>query len=158
MTTEIYQSSRPKNRSSLWQCRVSDGSTIIFDSEWVALRFQTSGAAQWLADLITATHVNDSFWPPPGHRSSNEPLLEWTGDPNQDCAAETDTLYAHAESCTGPRRGGVWYCMVSSRDHDRRFFHSLDMSIEPRNSIAARWLCELVISAATAGLISDDSE
>jgi len=109
-------------------------------------------------DLIVATYENDCFRPPPGHRSSDEPFLEWTGDLDDDCAAETDTLYAHAEWCNGPRHGGLWYCMVTACDPNLRYFHSLDMSIEPRSSIAARWLCELVISAASAGLISAYSE
>jgi hypothetical protein len=155
MTASVYRRSRAKNRASLWGCRVSYGSNIIFDSQWVSLRFQSSNAAQWLANLIATTYENGCFRAPPGRRSSIEPFLEWTGDPNDDCAAETDAFYAHAEWCTGPRRGGQWYCMVSSRVNARRYFHSLDMAVEPRNGSCARWLCELVIAAAAAGLIPD---
>jgi hypothetical protein len=154
VTVEVLLVSRPKNRPVQWACRVSDGQNVIFDSKWVSLRLHSQDAAKWLADLVVATSNQGAFWPPPGHRANDRSLAAWDGDLNDDCVSSLGDLCAHAEWCKGPRHGGVWFCMVSSRDLDSRYFHDLDIGVQPSTGTAARWLCELVMSAANSGILA----
>ncbi len=154
MTTEVYLHSRENKGPPLWECRVLNGKEVIFDSLWVSLRIRSANAAQWLADLVIATYDRGLLRAAPGHRSSNDPFVEWTGDPSDDCAARLGPLHAHTEWSSGPHRGGDWYCMVRTTEDNATFFHSADMSIHPRSGVAARWLCETIMAAANAGLLS----
>ncbi len=53
----------------------------------------------------------------------------------------------------GPRDGGLWYCAVSGAG--KTWFHTADnRDIEPKNGRAARWLCQVIIAAAEAGLVA----
>jgi hypothetical protein len=146
--------SRPKNRPPRWTCRVSDQQKVFFDSQWVSLRFRSPDGAKWLTNLIVAAIDRGVLWPPPGHRARDDSVVVWEGDLDDDCTSSLANLRAHVEWCNGPRRGGVWYCMVCSFDPNQRYFHTLDMDIEPRSGIAARWLCELVMLATNAGVLA----
>ena len=84
---------------------------------------------------------------------TNIQSLDWHGIFNDDCAATWKNYQAHAEHLSGPQRGGIWYCSVSDAEGGR-YFHTADRSdIQPKNGVAARWLCELVVSAAEQGVI-----
>lgn len=140
MTTEVWQQDRPKGRSACWAYRVTEGEKLIFQSQQVSVRLLSRDAAFWIARLIEALHG-------PGQP------LEWCGDLEDDCSAIWKNLGAHAEHSQGPRRSGLWYCAVRRSD-GMRFFHTADRGdVQPRSGSAARWLCELVISAADAGMI-----
>ena len=140
MTTEVWQFDRPKGRKPIWACRVMDDATVIFESRVVAVRLLSCDAASWIARMVEALH---------GATQS----LEWRGDLEDDCSAVWKRFGAHAEHLNGPRRGGIWYCSVDDLD-GKRFFHTADNpDIQPRSGAAARWLCELVVSLADAGLV-----
>lgn len=140
MTTEVWLQDRPKGRKPCWAFRVTDGEQLIFQSRQVSVRLLSRDAACWVARLVDALHG-------PGKP------LEWRGDLEDDCSAASKNLGAHAEHLHGPRRGGNWYCSVGGLD-GTRFFHTADQNdVQPRNGGAARWLCELVISAADAGIL-----
>ena len=140
MTTEVWQFDRPKGRPPVWACRVTDGPTVIFESYAVSLRLLSRDAASWIARVVEELH--GAVYP-----------LEWRGDLEDDCSAAWKRFVAHAEHLQGPHRGGIWYCSVSDLD-GKRFFHTADRKdIQPKSGAAARWLCELVISAAEAGSV-----
>jgi hypothetical protein len=140
MTTEIWQQDRPKGRNACWAFRVTDGDSVIFQSRQVSVRLLSRDAASWVARMIEELRG-------PGRS------LEWQGDMEDDCSAVWRTFGAHAEHLHGPRRGGSWYCSVGG-PNGTRFFHRADRAdVQPRSGGAARWLCELVISAADAGLL-----
>jgi hypothetical protein len=140
MATEVWQQNRPKGRKPCWAFRVTDGEKVIFQSRQVSMRLLSHDAAFWVARLVETLHG-------PGQP------LEWRGEMEDDCSAIWKDFDAHAEHLHGPRRGGSWYCSVSGPDMTR-FFHTADQTdVRPRSGCAARWLCELVISAADLGLI-----
>lgn len=138
MNTEIWQRDRPKGRKPVWAFRVTDGATLNFDSQRVANRLVSREAASWIAQLVEKL------------RGVGKPL-EWRGDLQDDCSATRQEYAAHAEHLQGPKRGGSWYCSVS-RD-GKLLFNSADRNdIHPSSGAGARWLCELVISAAESGV------
>lgn len=140
MGIDIWKSIRQKKREPLWSYRVIDGEKVIFQSRQVSVRFLNQDAALWVARLVEQLGG-------PG-----EPL-GWTGDLADDCSVETKELLGRAEHLYGPRRGGAWYCAVYGTPLSR-YFHTADrIDIQSRSGSAARWLCELVISAAEVGLI-----
>jgi hypothetical protein len=88
----------------------------------------------------------------------------WRGDPADDvCCSSVPGYTAHAECMSDgteaddPGGSESWYCSVSRVDGDGRvigdaIFHSGDHDTCPLTGRAARWLCELVIRAAVAGV------
>lgn len=137
MTVEVWRLDRRSGREALFACRIKDDSGVVFESRTVALRLRSQKAAAWLARQVQVAHET-------GSRSSTR-RLEWTGNLKDDCQAEWEGLFAHAEWLYGRRRGGSWYCAVTAAD-GRRVFHTADScEVEPKNGFAARWLCELMI-------------
>ena len=137
----------------VWQCRLIVYGGVAFDSRWLAVRMHSAATAWWLADLVRLAYSNDCLPPAPGHGHVRTASWEWAGGLNDDCALNLGSRHARAEWCTGPRRGGSWFCLV----HDdaceyNPVFHTADVHIEPKSGLAARWLCELVTSVLQAGL------
>jgi hypothetical protein len=128
---------RPKGRAPIWVVRVFDDGALAFSSDTKSIRFRSEDDAKLLGRAI-ATALDAGA---PIDRSD----IVWAGDLSDDCTAEIGRFGAHAEHLHGPRRGGLWYCQVYG------VFHSADWGIVPRNGNAARWLCELVASAAECG-------
>jgi hypothetical protein len=132
----------PTNRShELWSFEVSQNEQIVFDSVSLGIRLKSRAAAEWLSALIEHLLANQGL--------PNQADADWSGDLNDDCHFDDGTFHAHAEHCTGPKRGGVWYCMVEISGGQERYFHTADLpGIEPKSGTAARKLCKMVISAA----------
>lgn len=140
MTTEIWQQVRPNRRNPCWAFRVTDEATEVFQSRQTSIHFLSRDAAASVTRMVAAVRG-------PGQS------LDWLGDLDDDCSAAWNDFSAHAEHMQDPRRGGNWYCSVTRTDGSR-FFHTADQpDIRPRSGASARWLCELVISAAEAGVI-----
>ena len=150
MSVEVNQVSRPKRRSPVWTFRVTHGDKVVFDCSWVSLRFVSKKGALWLARLVENLVQASAFFGAPGHRLSGGTEPCWKGNVGDNWSVEKDGLYAHAEHCEGPMRGGMWYCRVTRCGET--IFHTLDLGICPRDGVAARWLCELVFKAVTAGV------
>jgi hypothetical protein len=131
-------------------CRVvNEPGEVIFDSEWLAVRFADKRAVEFLGELALAAISAGTYRRPPGHPlRGREPTiaLAWTGDLDDDCVARPDGLLAHAEWMSGPRNGGSWYCSVSTtKTADDYLFHT-SVGITPTSGAAARWLCETVVA------------
>jgi hypothetical protein len=87
-------------------CRVVIDSAVLFDSEWLSIRFANRRAAEILASLAVSALGAGVYRRPPGHTAGGlepETTLQWKGDLNDDCAARVDDLLAHAEWMNGPR-------------------------------------------------------
>jgi hypothetical protein len=130
--------------------RVTAGDTVVFESAWVSVQYQARQDAEWLARLIDALAEQGAFPGCPGHSSQVASVVRWAGDLGDDCSAFVGELHCHAEHLSGPVRGGAWYCSVSRSGES--VFHTADRGVHPRSGEAARWLCEVVVCAATAGL------
>jgi hypothetical protein len=123
---------------------------VIFDSARVSVRYRSREDAAWLARLIDTLIERGAFPGCPGYsRQFSEPV-EWHGDLGDDCSAVIGDLFCHAEHSSGPIRGGLWYCSVSQGSE--QLFNTANCGIEPRSGEAARWLCELIVSAVLAGI------
>lgn len=153
MAVEIWQYARPKGRSPRWAFRVvqGQGHAVEFESNWVSVRYVTREDAEWLAGLVDTLVTRGVFAGCPGHTRADTLIIPWIGDLDDDCWTRIADLFAHAEWMFGPRRGGNWFCSIS-RNGDS-LFHTTDFGIQPRSGGAARWICEVVISAAVAGIV-----
>lgn len=144
MKWEIRQMQRLKGRTPVWTCKIRDESLVIFDDEWVSLKFLNEASAKWFADLITALHAAHVCIPRKTQRT-------WSGKLDDDCWLESQEGYAHAEHIDGPfGKGGIWYCHVSF--HNRSVFYSADQDIQIRSGAAARWLSEIILLAVIHGV------
>lgn len=74
----------------------------------------------------------------------------WTGDLEDDCHLHWRNYFAHAE-CLNRNQ---WHCMVWKEVEGREIqvFHADESDILPKTGRASRWLCELVIAAASVGV------
>jgi hypothetical protein len=111
---------------------------LVFDSTSISLRVKTEAAASLLAGaLIRSLTAGISFSDLARDRGDSQ-LFTWVGDLNDDCTAVINGISVHAEHLSGPLNGGVWFWSVplvaSLADNP---------DLEPKNSRAARWLCEL---------------
>ena len=138
---------RPNRRGTvLWQFLLHESEKVTFDSKEIAVRIYSRESASWLAEQVQLAIRNGGFPTLQGHPVTPENFPKWTGDLNDDCALTTGSLYAHAEWCSGSRRGGNWACyVVDQADQNRFLFHTADTLITPKNGVASRWLCELVM-------------
>jgi hypothetical protein len=119
---------------------------VIFESSWTSLDLRSAAAAHWLAGVVAELSDSGVFRAPPGHCKEPSPYC-WSGDLDDDCVLREQVGMAHAEHLDGPRNGGIWYCSVYGQN-DTPLFHTADSpDVVPRNGSAARWLCELFISA-----------
>jgi hypothetical protein len=152
--SQVWQLHRPKLRPSVWACYVHVGSKTVFDSRWLSLRLWSESAGNWLAGLVADLHAQGILPSPWCHASQpNLQPIVWTGEMDDDCHATLGEFQAHAEWQHGPRRGGHWYCQV--RGPLGQYFHTADRNdIQPRNGVAARWLCEVVMRAASISLLN----
>jgi hypothetical protein len=144
MAAEVWERIRPKGRPPVWAFRVTSGDVVVFESAWVAVRFSTRSDAVWLASLVDRLVAHGR--PPARPGTTNLAGVRWNGDLADDCWTTVGNIDAHAEHLYGPRRGGAWYCSVGRQGES--LFHTADIGIQPRSSVAARWMCELVMSAA----------
>jgi hypothetical protein len=151
VAVEVWQHDRPKQRPPLYAFRVTIEDRIVFESAWVSVHFRSADDAQWFANVIEALAERGSFAGCPGHPGQVTTSFAWTRDLDDDCVASIHGFDCHAEHMEGPAHGGPWYCAVQSSAG--RYFHTIDRAAEPRSGLAARWLCEIVASAAAAGLI-----
>jgi hypothetical protein len=151
MSVVICEAHRPKRRDPQWTFRVMAGGALVFDSACVALRYGTREDAAWLAWVINRLAESwASVGGEPGLRPGGS-SVGWRGDINDDCQAEILGCWAHAEHLYGPRRGGAWYCQVQC--DGGRIFHTADRRVEPKNGGAARWLCEVLATAASLDIL-----
>jgi hypothetical protein len=150
VAAEVWQFARAKHRSPRWAFRVTAGDAVVFESAWVSVRYPAREGAAWLAGLIHALAERGAFPGCPGHLGQVANPVRWGGPLGDDCSAFVGDLYCHAEHLSGPVRGGLWYCSVSRARES--VFHTADRGVQPRSGEAARWLCEVVVSAVTAGL------
>ena len=151
VTIEVFANPHKRKRNDNWCCRVVQDGEALFLSDWVALRLETVQAATWLAELVKRSIEHEFFLPAPGHRSADESPYHWKGDMRDDCYTNFEGLNAHAEWVDGPYQGGNWYCQVMSKQ--KSHFHTADMRMTPGSGSAARWTCEMVISAAVANVL-----
>ena len=151
MTVELWQAPRPKGRPSRWAFRVTAGDAVVFESAWVSVRYLGREDAAWLAGLIDALAARGEFTGCPGHPGQVARPMPWQGDLGDDCSASVGDLSCHAEHMHGPVRGGVWYCAAGRGGE--ALLHTAERGVQPRSGEAARWLCEIVIRAAVAGVL-----
>ena len=144
----IWLEPRPKGRAPRWVFVVEGPDRALFDSRWVSVRYSTREGAEWTMRLVRGLAGTE-----PGE-------LAWKGDLHDDCWAAAGPLWMHAERMNGPSRGGIWYCSVRESGTGRLYFHTGDRladggapDVVPRSGRGARWLCELVVSAVSAGLM-----
>jgi hypothetical protein len=123
-------------------CRVvNEAGVVVFDSEWLAVRFADKRAVEFIGELVFAAISAGTYRRPPVHllRGSEPTIaLAWTGDLDDDCVARVDEVLAHTEWMSGPRKGGTWYCSVSTtKTADDYLFHT-SVGITPTSGDAAR--------------------
>jgi len=143
LAIDVRRITRPKGRAPVWAFRVSDGSAVTFDSSSVSLRLSSHAAAARLGCLVSKLPSTTAIG------------LAWIGDLKDDCWATCGPHHAHVEHQQGPKRGGVWYWSVGHEDGSVVFHSSDHPDIQPKDGRAARWLCELIIRSAVAGILGD---
>jgi hypothetical protein len=148
VAVELWQYARPKGRPPRWAFRVTAVDAVVFESAWVSVRYLDRKDAAWLAGLIDTLAERGVFPGCPGHSRQVASPVRWGGDLGDDCLALVADLYCHAEHMYGPSRGGGWYCSVSRSGES--IFHTADRGVQPRSGKAARWLCEVAVSAEVA--------
>jgi hypothetical protein len=147
---DIWEAARPKGRQPRWAFRVNSDLGVVFESAWVAVRYATRRDAEWLAATIDRLADMGRFAGSPGHPGQCEPVLHWDVDIGNDHKVTVAGIHCHAEHLFGPVRGGGWYCQVSSSTD--QFFHTIESGVQPRSGLAAKWICEVVVSAVLAGV------
>jgi hypothetical protein len=132
-TADCAELDRPKGRSCRYRVLVCDGETVVFNSSSIALRVKTEAAAGFLAGAVIRSLVAGIPLPEVGSVNS----ATWAGKLMDDCTASINGIPVHVEHLSGPVNGGVWFWSVplvaGSVDYP---------DLEPKNSRAARWLCE----------------
>jgi hypothetical protein len=137
-TADCAEFAGPKGRAPTFRVLIREGETVVFDSSSISLRVKTEAAASLLAGAVIRSLTGGiSLSDLAGDRGNSQPFT-WVGDLNDDCTAAINGISVHAEHLSGPLNGGVWFWSVplvaGSVDHP---------DLEPKNSRAARWLCEL---------------
>ena len=144
MNVELYKRGRD-GEVPRFHFRIDQGDRLLCDTGGTALVISSQEAARWLADLVIRL-LEDGFSDSIATAPSD---ALWEGDLADDCTTYTLGFLGRAEWLDEEQ----WYCGVYRGDDV--YFHTADHpDVVPSSGDAARWLVELMIAAASRGLLA----